>query len=441
MDLADSSTRDQWVQRQMEEAMRHLPNDFEVMPSPPLLEPMDREAAQRQRVREGCSFPPPQLQRSLPAPAPAAKPTSSSPRKNCRRAGVPSRSIGEEEFPVSAAACLPSADAEQPTPRLQSAAAAATSEVVTPLLAGGRVAASIPVSSSATAQSPRLAAVPAVPQQLSPRPVPTDCVPVPTDCVPVTTDCVPVTTDCVPVTTDCAPVPTDCVPGRINSQPPRFRLDASAPAHATEGLGDSSAPAPATEGLGDASASAHATEGLGDASASAHATEGLGDASASAHATDGLGDASASAHATEGLGDASASAHATDGLSDASASAHATERVKSGEVKQLWAESSTSTASVRRNVSAECYYSALPLCVNLNITATTAQALQRDLLLVYFTEMYSYSYSSSSAYPGPGRGGRRLSRDTQTSLSPDTSSSSSGESPRRSQAMSQYHGL
>ncbi|MEQ2299882.1 hypothetical protein AMECASPLE_019531 [Ameca splendens] len=37
-------------------------------------------------------------------------------------------------------------------------------------------------------------------------------------------------------------------------------------------------------------------------------------------------------------------------------------------------------------------------------------------------------------YPGPGRGGSRLSRDAQTSLSPDTSSSSSGWSPRRSQA-------
>ncbi|MED6262008.1 Protein polybromo-1 [Ataeniobius toweri] len=37
-------------------------------------------------------------------------------------------------------------------------------------------------------------------------------------------------------------------------------------------------------------------------------------------------------------------------------------------------------------------------------------------------------------YPQPGRGGSRLSRDTQTSLSPDTSSSSSGGSPRRSQA-------
>ncbi|MED6255902.1 FRAS1- extracellular matrix protein 2, partial [Ataeniobius toweri] len=37
-------------------------------------------------------------------------------------------------------------------------------------------------------------------------------------------------------------------------------------------------------------------------------------------------------------------------------------------------------------------------------------------------------------YPGQGRVGSRLSRDAQTSLSPDTSSSSSGGSPRRSQA-------
>ena len=40
-----------------------------------------------------------------------------------------------------------------------------------------------------------------------------------------------------------------------------------------------------------------------------------------------------------------------------------------------------------------------------------------------------------SAYPGPGRGGSCLSRDTQTSLSPDTSSSSSGRIPRRSQSL------
>ncbi|KAK5604691.1 hypothetical protein CRENBAI_012899 [Crenichthys baileyi] len=53
----------------------------------------------------------------------------------------------------------------------------------------------------------------------------------------------------------------------------------------------------------------------------------------------------------------------------------------------------------------------------------------------------SYSYSSSSAYPEPGRGGSRLSRATQMSLSPDTSSSSSGESPRRSQASQETQSL
>uniref|UniRef100_A0A3P9JRX0 G-protein coupled receptors family 1 profile domain-containing protein n=1 Tax=Oryzias latipes TaxID=8090 RepID=A0A3P9JRX0_ORYLA len=52
-----------------------------------------------------------------------------------------------------------------------------------------------------------------------------------------------------------------------------------------------------------------------------------------------------------------------------------------------------------------------------------------------FTELpYIEDYPSSSAYPGPGRGGSRLSRDAQTSLTPATSSSSSGGTPRRSQA-------
>ncbi|MEQ2228737.1 hypothetical protein ILYODFUR_011893 [Ilyodon furcidens] len=83
MDLADSrqvSARDRWFQQQMEEAMRHLPMDLEVLPSPLLLEQMEREAAQCRRVREGYSFPPPQLRHSLPAPVPAAKPSSSSAR-------------------------------------------------------------------------------------------------------------------------------------------------------------------------------------------------------------------------------------------------------------------------------------------------------------------------------------------------------------------------
>uniref|UniRef100_A0A6Q2ZKU0 Actin binding LIM protein 1b n=1 Tax=Esox lucius TaxID=8010 RepID=A0A6Q2ZKU0_ESOLU len=44
-----------------------------------------------------------------------------------------------------------------------------------------------------------------------------------------------------------------------------------------------------------------------------------------------------------------------------------------------------------------------------------------------------HTIPSSSAYPGPGRGGSSLSRDAQTSLSPDTSSSSSGGTLRHSQ--------
>ncbi len=62
---------------------------------------------------------------------------------------------------------------------------------------------------------------------------------------------------------------------------------------------------------------------------------------------------------------------------------------------------------------------------------------------VYFYDDDFYSYDSlfnpsihpsSSAYTGPGRGGSSLSRDAQTSLSLVTFSSSSGGTPRRSQA-------
>ncbi|KAK5621680.1 hypothetical protein CRENBAI_022065 [Crenichthys baileyi] len=91
---ADALNR--WVERQKEEVMRNLPTDLEVLPSPLLLEQMEREAAQRQRVREGCSVPPPQLRRSPPASVPAAKQSSSSHRRNRRRAGVNSRWAGEE---------------------------------------------------------------------------------------------------------------------------------------------------------------------------------------------------------------------------------------------------------------------------------------------------------------------------------------------------------
>ncbi|MED6285666.1 hypothetical protein CHARACLAT_031493, partial [Characodon lateralis] len=45
-----------------------------------------------------------------------------------------------------------------------------------------------------------------------------------------------------------------------------------------------------------------------------------------------------------------------------------------------------------------------------------------------------YDNSKGKLHSGPDRGGSRLSKDTQTSLSPATSFSSSWGSPRRSQA-------
>ncbi|KAK5619400.1 hypothetical protein CRENBAI_004564 [Crenichthys baileyi] len=46
-DKQKADALDRWVQRQKEEAMRNLPKDLEVLPSPLLLEQMEREAVQR----------------------------------------------------------------------------------------------------------------------------------------------------------------------------------------------------------------------------------------------------------------------------------------------------------------------------------------------------------------------------------------------------------
>ncbi|MEQ2238957.1 hypothetical protein ILYODFUR_038778 [Ilyodon furcidens] len=128
MDLADSrqeSARDRWVQQQMEEAMKHLPTDLEVLPSPLLLEQMEREAVQR---------------RSTPATLaahsrPAVKPSPSSRRKKRRRGAPSCGSAGEE---------------------------------VVSLPADVRAAASKPASSPATALSARLAAAPSILSSLAP---------------------------------------------------------------------------------------------------------------------------------------------------------------------------------------------------------------------------------------------------------------------------------
>ncbi|KAK5605224.1 hypothetical protein CRENBAI_019358 [Crenichthys baileyi] len=178
VELADSrqeSARDQWFQQQMEEAMKHLPTDLEVVPSPLLLEEMElapagpgsgrgavnlftflsREAEKTLRRSAGLSVPQsafdgsslaipcpgigPLRRRSLPAPlalhsGPALKPSPSSRRKK-RRSGAPSCSTGEE---------------------------------VVSLPADVRAAASKPASSPATAPSPRLAAAPPMPSSLTP---------------------------------------------------------------------------------------------------------------------------------------------------------------------------------------------------------------------------------------------------------------------------------
>ncbi|MED6245271.1 hypothetical protein ATANTOWER_001098, partial [Ataeniobius toweri] len=326
MDLADSrqvSARDRWVQRQMEEAMRHLPMDLEVLPSPLLLEPMEREAAQCRRVREGCSFPPPQLRHSLPAPVPAAKPSSSSRRKKRRRGAPSCGSAGEE---------------------------------VVSLPADVMAAASKPASSSATAQFPRLAAAPPMPSSLAlarcsettpdkleqrlrfyarqiksfrmtslmySSPEPMESIrqmerdyetavrqfycrppsPTPSHMSGVAAQ----STSCLQNGAT-AEQPTPGLQGAAADQP-TSGLQSAAVEQSTPGPQPDSQPKSSStsssrrRGRRKRDASAQVNGGVSDASASAHATEGLGNASAPAHATEGLGDASASAHATEGLGD------------------------------------------------------------------------------------------------------------------------------------------
>ncbi|KAK5604693.1 hypothetical protein CRENBAI_012901 [Crenichthys baileyi] len=138
MDLADGrqeSARDRWFQ---EEAMRHMPADLEVLPSPLLLKQMEHEAVQRRS-------PPASL---VAHPDLAVEPSSSSRHKNHRRRAASCFSAGEEESPM---------------------AAAVTSGSVVSLPADVKAAASIPASSSATAlpQSPRLAAAPPMPSSLA----------------------------------------------------------------------------------------------------------------------------------------------------------------------------------------------------------------------------------------------------------------------------------
>ena len=70
----------------------------------------------------------------------------------------------------------------------------------------------------------------------------------------------------------------------------------------------------------------------------------------------------------------------------------------------------------------------LPPCVFGHTLAFTS-LLQNKLTSIW---THPSIHPFSSAYPVPGRGGSCLSRDAQTSLTPDTSSSFSGRIPRRS---------
>ncbi|KAK5614011.1 hypothetical protein CRENBAI_012719 [Crenichthys baileyi] len=129
------------VERQKEEAMSNLPTDLEVLPSSLLLEQMEREAAQRQRVREGCFVPPPQLRR------------------------VNSRWAGEEVVSLpahvrDAASKLAPLSATAISPRLAAASKPASSSATA--LSPRLPAASIPGSSSATTKFPRLTAAPPI---------------------------------------------------------------------------------------------------------------------------------------------------------------------------------------------------------------------------------------------------------------------------------------
>ncbi|KAK5606568.1 hypothetical protein CRENBAI_018563 [Crenichthys baileyi] len=303
MDLADGrqeSARDRWVQQQMEKALRHLPADLEVLPSPLLLEQMERFGA----VLRLLPWLHTQIRQQSRCPPPAA------------------RNVSAERLP-----------------------AFSTSEDVGPMSAEVRAAASNPASLSAIALSPRLAAAPPMPSLLAPA----------SDGenqadgggLPDSNKAV-----LLPPTSILSKSPGSCCssvhgmsqercrsssahgrsPGlcylaahtrssehccraiHTTAQVIRGPGDASTPAHASEGPANASAPAQATEGPADGSAPAQATEGLADGSAPAQATEGLGDASAPTLTTVGLRDASAPSLATEGLADTSAPVLATEGL-------------------------------------------------------------------------------------------------------------------------------
>ncbi|KAK5613342.1 hypothetical protein CRENBAI_023516 [Crenichthys baileyi] len=383
-DLADSrqvSARDRWVQRQVEEAMKNLPSDLEVVPSPLLLEEMElapagpgsgrgavdlftflsQEAKKTLRRSAGLSVPQSAFEGSrLAIPCPGTgplrccsfspplhttvKPSPSSRRKK-RWRGAPSCGLAGEE--------------------------------VVSLPAVVRAATSKPASSSATAKFPRLAAAPPMPSSAR-------CSEATPEELEERLRFFARQIKCFRKTSLLYSSPElmerirqmeeyygtavrqfYCRPPSLTpdlqsaaSEQPRPGLQGAAAEQPTPGLQSAAAEQPTSGPQPDTpqqdtpqpdsrpdtpqpdsrpdtpqprmtpdprSASTPSTRRRGrrKRDAPAQVIGGPGDASAPAHATEGLGDASAPAHATEGLGDASAPAHATEGLGNASA--HATE--------------------------------------------------------------------------------------------------------------------
>ncbi|KAK5617231.1 hypothetical protein CRENBAI_010029 [Crenichthys baileyi] len=311
-DKQKADALDRWVQQEMEEAMRNLPTDLEVLPSPLLLEQMERKAVQR---------------RSPPAPlaahsGPAVKPSPSSRRKK-RGRGFPASQ------PLSARLAAPPSMPSSLTPARCSEAA--PDELEQHLRFYARQIKSF--RTRLMYSSPEL--VERIRQMVRdyetevwqfycrpPSPTPSHMSGAADQSTSGLQSCSCCCWDPQPwVSTLYAEQPTSGLQSAAAEQPtsgPQPDTPQPDPKSAATsstrrgGRRNRGALAQVTEGLGDTSASAHATEGLGDTSASAHATEGPGDASAPAHATEGLDDASAPAHATEGLGDTSASVLATE---------------------------------------------------------------------------------------------------------------------------------
>ncbi|KAK5622697.1 hypothetical protein CRENBAI_025981 [Crenichthys baileyi] len=157
----------------MEEAMRHLPKDLEVLPSPLLLEQMEREAVQRRsppapRLLPACS-PGCALWSGSEAPA-LLPPQETSARSTFLwfgwRGGGFSASRREGCGKLAAARKPASSPATALSPKLAAASKPASSPAtaLSPKLA----AASKPASSPATALSPRFAAAPPMLSSLAP---------------------------------------------------------------------------------------------------------------------------------------------------------------------------------------------------------------------------------------------------------------------------------